>query len=60
MSEIKIMMGIVDCHFEQNYKIALDNFQNGRPLFEKQIKPTIIPDPRYPSGYMTIIFEDKS
>jgi hypothetical protein len=59
MREIKIAMGTVDCHFEQNYRIALDNFHAGRPLFEGQLAPTVIPDPRYPSGYMTLVFEDK-
>ena len=36
--------GAVDCHFEQNYRITLDNFSAGRPLYEGRIAPTIIPD----------------
>ena len=36
--------GAVDCHFEQNCKITLDNFRAGRPLYEGRIAPTTIPD----------------
>jgi len=59
MTEIKIAMGVTDCHFQQNYRIALDNFHAGRPLSQGRVEPTVIPDTRYPDGYMTLRFEDE-
>ena len=54
MTEIKIAMGYIDCHFADNTRKAIANFNSGRPLFEGQRKPTVIPDPRYPDGYMVL------
>lgn len=54
MTEIKIMTGVIDCHFQENFRIALDNLREGRPLFEGQRKATVIPDPRFPEGYMVL------
>lgn len=51
------MTGTVDCHFEENYRIALANFRAGRPLFEGQLRATVRTDPRYPLGYMTLRFD---
>lgn len=59
MTEIKIAAGVINCHFQQNYRIALDNFNAGRPLFENQIAPSVILDPKHPSGFMTLYFEDR-
>ena len=54
VTEIKIMTGMIDCHFAENYRIAMRNFHAGRPLFEGQKAATIVPDPRYPLGYITL------
>jgi len=43
MTEIKFLQGFVDCHFDQNARIAIKNFLAGRPLFEGQLPPTFIP-----------------
>jgi hypothetical protein len=40
---IQFYLGVVDCHFEENYRIALRNFNAGRPLTEGFLAPTFIP-----------------
>lgn len=38
------LTGSIDCHFEENARIAIKNVMAGRPLFEGQIPPTYIPE----------------
>lgn len=45
---IVIRTGTMDVPYAQNYRIALDNFQAGRPLFEGQLPAVYVPDPTLP------------
>lgn len=42
--EIEIRTGVAIVPFEQNVRIALENFWNGRPLFKGQIPGRIVGD----------------
>lgn len=43
--KLVILTGTLDCHFAENYQIALRNFRDGKPLFAGMLPATHVPDP---------------
>lgn len=52
-----IHTGTLRIPFEENYRIALDNFAAGRPLFEGQKPAVYVPDPTLPE-WLTVKIAD--
>ncbi len=56
--ELKIRTGSIYIPFDRNAKIAMDNFLNGKPLFENQLPNVYFPDPNGLPEWLTLTFKE--